>query len=79
MTDDPPEEPENDGETHPKWHDPYRWACPQGHIFRREFDPRGTIECYRCQTTYRKGELVDRRSEHQAPPWTDHHARRHGP
>ena len=62
-----------------KWRDPYRWACPQGHIFRREFDPRGAIECYRCQTTYAKAELVDRRSEHQARPWADHHARRHGP
>lgn len=52
-----------------RWADPYRWACPAGHVFQRRFDPAGAIECYTCQRTYDAADLVDRRTERADPPW----------
>jgi len=54
-----------------RWTDPYRWACPRGHVFQRTFDPRGPVECYSCERTHDTTDLVDRKRE-SAPPW---HAR----
>lgn len=49
--------------------DPYRWACPRGHVFRRSFDAEGVVECYTCGRTYDADALVDRREERADPPW----------
>lgn len=65
VADPPPEDaPSDDG-----WTDPYRWACPRGHVFQRSFDPAGQIECYTCQRTYDAAELVDRRADSPPPSW----------